>query len=208
MPAGDLKQQLTKAYKIINDIRFKWTEKLKIQLLTRKMSDELRRKIKTEANNDPEDADKWTYEGLVALIEKHAVTTIDSVKLARDMSELIKDITIDKVNENIEKFLEDLEHSSKGVESNKIDDERRKEAEEMYISDRFKIQFKSILLRHSLSQETGRELRTFKIGTNAGLSLPISELLDFVRATEQKKQGKQETVNGVYQGKPFKGRQR
>ena len=121
------------------------------------------------------------------------------------MSQLIKGNTIDKVNENIEKFLEDLEHSSKGVESNKIDEERRKEAEEMYISDQFKIPFKGVLLRHSLSAEVGRELRTFEIGNNAGLSLPNNELLEFVRATEQKKQGKKETVNGVYPGKPSKG---
>ena len=46
MPAGDLKQQLTKAAEIKNDTRFKWTEKLKIQLLTRKMSDELKRRIR------------------------------------------------------------------------------------------------------------------------------------------------------------------
>ena len=76
----------------------------------------------------------------------------------------------------------------------------------MYISDRFKIPFKGVLLRHSLSAEVGRELRTFEIGNNAGLSLPISELLDFVRATKQKKQDTKDTANGVFLGQYSEGK--
>ena len=76
----------------------------------------------------------------------------------------------------------------------------------MYTNERFKIQLKNLLLRLSLSEEIGNELRTFEIGTNAGLSLPISELLDFVRATEQKKQDTKDTANGVFSGQYSEGK--
>ena len=131
-------------------------------------------------------------------MKRHAVATIDSVKLAREMTYLIKGNNIDKVNENIEKLLDDLEHSSKGVESNKIEADRRKEAEEMYQGDQFKKAFKALLLRNSLSAEVGEELRTFESSNNASLSLPNNELLEFVRITEQKKQNTNESVNGSF----------
>ena len=165
MTAGDLKTGLARAIEIYEDVRWQWMPKLRLELLTKRMSNELKRKIKTDTGLDPDVRDEWTYENLENAIKKNSVTAADPMKLARDFLTMIKSDKIDKVNENIEKFFEEMDYASRGVQCERIDalGNRRAEAEDAYKNEDFKKIFKGLLLRSSLSIEVAETTRTFEI---------------------------------------------
>ena len=91
--------------------------------------------------------DNWTYENLVNAIKKHSVTAADPMQLARDFFTMItKSDKIDKVNENIEKFFEEIDYDSRGVECARVDalGDRRAVAEDAYKNEDFKRTFKGL----------------------------------------------------------------
>ena len=85
MKARELKANLANAREAIRDERWKWTENIKLELLTKQMSDTLRLKIKTDTGKDPLDKSKWSYDDLEEAIKNHAVVPVDPAILAREM---------------------------------------------------------------------------------------------------------------------------
>ena len=82
MKAIDSNFNLERAEAIKNYIRWKWDDLLKLELLTKQMSKELRLKIQTDKGKDPWDK-TWAYNDLVAAIKKHAIDPVDPAKLLR-----------------------------------------------------------------------------------------------------------------------------
>ena len=199
MTAADLKRSLAKANEIYTDSRWRWTTILRLELLTKDMSNDLKLKIKTDKGIDPEKRSEWKYEDLEEAIKKHAVNTEDPMKLARNFANDIKGKDIDDTNTRIENWFEEMELASQGVKGNKVGADRRRTAEGMYQNAGYKDMFKHLLLRHSLTPDIAETVRTFEISSNESLGLPNNELIEFVRRLEKNnnKENK-ENVNRMY----------
>ena len=105
-------------------------DEIRLELLTKAMTESLKLKIKTDKKKNPTEKN-WTYAELEEAIKKHAVDPIDPTELAR---RYIKPFggNIDNALEKIEDHLESLSHATQGSNIGNIDADRKKTAQEMY----------------------------------------------------------------------------
>ena len=113
MKARELKASLANAREIMKDERWMWTDIMKIDLLTKGMSDALRLKIRADTGKDPLNKTEWSYDDLEKAINKHAVVPVDPAVLARKMHESTRGDNIDETNRKFEDWYEAMEHGSK-----------------------------------------------------------------------------------------------
>ena len=107
MTARHLNNSLERANNIYRDPCWKWPNEIRLDLLTKEMSEDLRLKIRTDKKKDPLKKEDWTYDELEAAIKKHAVNPVDPVKLAREY--------INPFGEKIEDHLEALSNATQGI---------------------------------------------------------------------------------------------
>ena len=186
MTPEELETNLTSAATIANDTRWRWTLPLKIEVLNKEMSKELKQKIQTDTQKDAGDKEIWTYEDLVAAIRRHAVPKINPMYMARDFPAMMQGESIDEVNAKVHVWIKNMIFASKGTASETIDaiEGRRQLAEGRYNNESVKEMLVSLMLRHFLPQGTANTVRTHEIANNASLSLPNNELLNLVRELE------------------------
>ena len=185
MTARELNTKLKEADNIYNDIRYIWTETSRISLLTTKMNNDLSLKIKTDYGKDPLEHEHWTYEDLAKAITHHAVITEDPMKIARKHCSSFGP-TADIALKNIEEVLESLIHATQGVNTELINENIRKPAQQMFKEENVKEAVKWLWLRASLPQDIADKVRTHEIANQAGLGLTNKKLLEHVRQIENK----------------------
>ena len=197
MTPEELETSLSSAATIANDTRWRWTLPLKIEVLNKEISKELKQKIQTDTHKDAWDKEIWTYVDLVAAIRRHAVPKINPMYMARDLQVMMQGESIDEVNAKIHTWIKNMIFASKGTASEAIDaiEGRRQLAEGRYNNEAAKEMLVSLMLRHSLPQETANTVRTHEIANNASLSLPNNELINLVRELESKSR---DSVNRAY----------
>ena len=199
MKAREIKTKLANARATISDGRWRWTDSMKLEMLTKEMSNDLRLKIQSDTGKDPQDNTTWSYDELEKAIQKQAVTPVDQAKLAREMHTVTRGKNIDDTNGKIEDWLEELDCASKtqGEKSDRINETVRKNEEERFANPTTRDSIKYLLLRSSLSIEIAKQVRAHEIVSNEGLGLNNSKLITFVRQLEKNKEEASEEVNKV-----------
>ena len=92
MTPEELETNLATATSIAADARWRWTQPLQVEVLSKELTKELRQKIKEDTNKNAWEKEDWSYEELAAAIRRHAAPKPSTMHLAKDPPITMKDV--------------------------------------------------------------------------------------------------------------------